>query len=919
MAKAQETDSGDASISGDISGDTLEIDESATEAPSSEQIAEQVEEMTEDAEAQAIIEADVNIEAEDLGIAEPTVLPDSPWYFTKNLWRGVRSAVTFNPVKKAELKLKFANEKLIETKKLAEKTGEAEIIEKALENYQEEVETVKEKIDNIKETAKENPKVDKFLDKLADQQIKQKKLLDKLEEKIPEKAFVKIQEAKDKIMENLGSALTKLDDRKEKITERLEKIIDQQNGSKFKEFKNLEILKEMEENVPEETKEAIQKAREHTMEIFQKKMEMMENKKEDMMDFQKYMGAIAGDRTRHLEILNDFKHGENVGEGMIDIIEEVKKKPLTHLRHKLETLPDEESRENFLDNLQNGEMEKMQIMKEIENSLPPEMQKKIKTVKERAFKVFEDKMKDVIKDPEKRKEFFENMPPPPIEQLEMMDEMKEFVTPENMAMIQEIKEKSMDKFKEKFEEMEGKPMEQEMFMKKMMGAPPPMFMEGNMDRLRAMKEMENNLPEEIQRKLQPMKDMFMENFQDKMEEMEKDPERKKIFFENAIRPDARHFEIMEELEQHIPYRQMDFMEEMKEKAFHMVGEELKEMENNPNKKDEFIERFAGEDIQHFQVLERVQEKLHEFLPDQAKAPDVLREVIEKQTERMKEKAQFIQNPERFKDFRKQLETGAVNYKLKQELMKDIPKEMPLEPFIPPTSQETMTPVNIMERIKNIKEEAKNWRTEKEPFQEAFKGERKPKATAGDILNDDMINKQMEKFGFDKQDNEIDFSKLRQSDSVENNMPDPADSPASDQPARQREQIKTQTAEPLNKPRYNNPLPVLPKPVQQQESRTDVLEPKPEPVQPTKTYIPEPKPAPVQNNNVYVPEPKPSLAPEHAPEQTNSAQPPPEPAPAPKPSPSPEPAPQTNTSAPAPIPGPASGPAPTPIPGPNEPG
>ncbi|MFC1612747.1 DUF5667 domain-containing protein [Patescibacteria group bacterium] len=793
----------------------------ATEAPSSEQVAAEVKEMTEDIEAQAIVDGDVNIEAEDFGISEPTMLPDSPWYFTKSLWRGVKSAVTFNPIKKAELKLQFANEKLIETKKLAEKTGATGAIENALESYQNEVDKVKEKIDNIKETVKENPNVDKFLDKLADHQIKQKKLLDKLEEKMPEKTFAKIQEAKDNVMENLGNALNKLDDRKEKITERLEKIIENQDGSKFKDFKNIEILKEIEDRAPEEAKEAIQKAQKNTMANFQIQMGKMENKKEDLMEFQKYIGAIGGDQTRHLEILNDFKQGENVGEGMVNIINEVKLKPLARLRYELETLPNEEARGQFLNNLQDGEMGKMQIMKEIENSLPPEMQNKIKIIKENAFKVFENKMKDVIKDPERRKEFFENMPPPPIEQLEMMDEMKDFVTPENMAMIQEIKEKSMDKFKEKFEEMEGDPEQQKMFMKKMMGAPAPMFMDGNMDRLRAMKEMENNLPDEIQKKMEPMKNMFMENFQDKMEDIENNPEKRKIFFDNTMNPDAKHFEVMEELDNYMPYVKDGFMEEMKEKAFEMVGEELKNMENNPDQKEKFIERFAGDDMQHFQVLERVQEKLREFLPDQAKAPNVLQEVIERQTERMKEKAQFIEDPERFQDFRKELETGNVNYKLKQELMKDIPKEMPIKPFIPPTSQETMPFKKIMERIENIKEEAINSPKDRMPFKEAFNGDEN---TGEENSNVDMFNKQMENFGFKKENNEIDFSKLKQDDSVKNNAPEPVKQPARTEPYQQREQERTQAAQPLNQPKYSEPAPVEPKPAQQQESKNYVPEP-----------------------------------------------------------------------------------------------
>ena len=81
------------------------------------------------------VNLDEDIQPEDLGISEPRLLPDSPFYFLKNWGRNIQSFFTFNPVKKAELKLKFANEKLIEVKKLVEEKKGPEVIEKGLENY----------------------------------------------------------------------------------------------------------------------------------------------------------------------------------------------------------------------------------------------------------------------------------------------------------------------------------------------------------------------------------------------------------------------------------------------------------------------------------------------------------------------------------------------------------------------------------------------------------------------------------------------------------------------------------------------------------------------------------------------------------------------------------------------------------------
>lgn len=88
-------------------------------------------------------DATEEITAQDLEISEPKVLPDSIFYPLKSLKRNFYSFFTRDPVKKAELKLKFADEKLIEAKLLAQKTDKPELIIKATENYEQEIKKIK--------------------------------------------------------------------------------------------------------------------------------------------------------------------------------------------------------------------------------------------------------------------------------------------------------------------------------------------------------------------------------------------------------------------------------------------------------------------------------------------------------------------------------------------------------------------------------------------------------------------------------------------------------------------------------------------------------------------------------------------------------------------------------------------------------
>ncbi|MBL7141820.1 hypothetical protein ISS21_01845, partial [Patescibacteria group bacterium] len=130
---------------------------------------------------QEILE-DENILAEDLGIRDPRLLPTSPYYPVKNIWRGFRSAFTFDPIKKAELKFRFANERLFEAQKVAERADKPIIVTKALESYQKEIADVSEILQEAPEELQEQ--AEKFTDKMIDNSFKHQRLIDKIERRL---------------------------------------------------------------------------------------------------------------------------------------------------------------------------------------------------------------------------------------------------------------------------------------------------------------------------------------------------------------------------------------------------------------------------------------------------------------------------------------------------------------------------------------------------------------------------------------------------------------------------------------------------------------------------------------------------------------------------------------------------------------
>ncbi len=252
-----------------------------------------------------IIDLDENIQPQDLNVSEPKLLPDSSFYFLKSWARKIQEIFTFNPLSKAKLRLKFANERLMELKKLIEANKDPEIIQKTTENYQQEIEKIKGEAEKIKEKAKENFQVESFLDKFIDQQILHQKLLDRLETQVTPQAFEKIKETRERHLENFKDVMLKLEDRGEKITEKLNKILGEQKGSEFKNFKNLEVLKNLEEKVPEEAKVAIRKAQENALKRLKEDLGKMSPS--DQEKFKEYIEKISGAKEKHLEILENLR------------------------------------------------------------------------------------------------------------------------------------------------------------------------------------------------------------------------------------------------------------------------------------------------------------------------------------------------------------------------------------------------------------------------------------------------------------------------------------------------------------------------------------------------------------------------------------------------------------------------------------
>jgi len=252
------------------------------------------------------IEEDQTVLAEDLNTKEPNFLPSSPFYFLKEWWRDGKLAFTFNLVKKAELRQKIADEKLLELRKMVENGVGAGILEQSKHRYEIQQEKLQAAIEKLKERVIKNPEqLEKFKDKFTSHQILHDKILEKLVEQVPEQAIEKIKEMRETHLQRFGEVMLKIEDA-DKIPERLEKAFQNIKGSELKDFKGLEFLKQVKERLQEESqKEIFQQAEERITERFREKIEQLAPEAQEKI--KTYIEALPGDKEKQLEILEELK------------------------------------------------------------------------------------------------------------------------------------------------------------------------------------------------------------------------------------------------------------------------------------------------------------------------------------------------------------------------------------------------------------------------------------------------------------------------------------------------------------------------------------------------------------------------------------------------------------------------------------
>jgi len=256
-------------------------------------------------ESETTTSQDEIITAQDLGVSEPNILPNSKFYFLKNWGNAIRMALTFGVENKATLNLKIASEKLLEAQKLTEKTSNPQILEKATTLYNKQMKKMQENIAKFKGNATSSEKVSKFLDKYTKQQMLHTQILEKLEGKVSSSTMEKMVQNREQHMEQFGEVMQKLED-KTQIQTRLQKGLDSLRNTDLKEIKNLEILEQIKARFPSSTQEQVQQSIENGLLQLREKLQLMPLEKQEKVE--QYIEKLQGSIEKKMEMISNVKN-----------------------------------------------------------------------------------------------------------------------------------------------------------------------------------------------------------------------------------------------------------------------------------------------------------------------------------------------------------------------------------------------------------------------------------------------------------------------------------------------------------------------------------------------------------------------------------------------------------------------------------
>ena len=398
----------------------------------------------------------------------------------------------------------------------------------------------------------------------------------------------------------------------------------------------------------------------------------------------RFLEKIADMQIKQQKVLDNIE--DKMPEVMLEKITAVKAKVLEHTTQAMIRVAENKEKmiekldENFANQVgsQFREFKNIEMMEKIKEHMPEADKIMIEEMQIKARERFAQDVSALSPEEQAKKfeRYMAQIKGNALTQMEILDDFKANadVSDDFLAEIEQGKEKLINKFEEKFRSL-ADPKHREQLMEKAAN--------GDIEGLRALQQMQENLPEDVQIEIQTKEAEAIEQFKAKFatdpDIISRTEKLRELVGKMRTNPDQVTFNLIKKIEAEMPAEQLDFITSMKEGA--QQGFEQKFTEN----KEKFlarIESFNPEAIAHLEMFKAEAPLKMKLMIEEAinKQVDFTQEKMVEFTdpimfERFKEKIQT--SPEiakkietRFKDFNHQLTNKAQEMKEVKEVLDD---------------------------------------------------------------------------------------------------------------------------------------------------------------------------------------------------------------------------------------------------------
>jgi hypothetical protein len=293
----------------------------------------------------------------------------------------------------------------------------------------------------------EGKDVEELMEKIIESGLKHQKVIDEIEKNFPD-MYERLEGIRKNTINNFINSSLEIAD-PEKVRERLEEKMEEEKGSDFKHIKNLEVLMRVEEEVPQEAKEAIRKAQSNVLRRLEDNLENIPEEEREI--FENYMEKVKCNEARCFEVLSELE-GSDLSSELRETIEKVKDEVMLRVRERSESLNEEIK--GYLEHLEQGQIKKMIIAEEIEGNLPPDLKPYVSEIRQKAKEMFSERLNEAQTEEEREEMLKEAEESANLRSLEFLERIQESMG-NNEEFIEQMRERITNRIRTEIESAEG--------------------------------------------------------------------------------------------------------------------------------------------------------------------------------------------------------------------------------------------------------------------------------------------------------------------------------------------------------------------------------------------------------------------------------------------------------------------------------